>query len=208
MVELPSQCVRPDASTRTPSPVHRARLVLDCQPAAGSGVGRRDTARHHARDRDRRRVGTATTPMARTTWSSASRDSRCTRRSRAFVDRIGMTPAEALRTATLDPAKFLGVTDSLGTVSAGKLADLVLLDADPLTDVPQCAPDRRRDSERSLSRRRGADCDARGESSVELGEHGLQNAARDVAEAKAVGSIAHDRTLLAAIARAVVDVPR
>jgi imidazolonepropionase-like amidohydrolase len=42
---------------------------------------------------------------------------------------------EALQTATLNPAKFLGLTDSLGTVEKGKLADLVLLDANPLGDI-------------------------------------------------------------------------
>jgi imidazolonepropionase-like amidohydrolase len=49
--------------------------------------------------------------------------------------RSGLTPAEALRTATVNPAIFLGLTDSLGTVSRGKVADLVLLDANPLTDI-------------------------------------------------------------------------
>ena len=47
----------------------------------------------------------------------------------------GMPPVEVLRTATLNPAKLLHATDSMGTVSVGKLADLVLLDADPLTDI-------------------------------------------------------------------------
>ena len=47
----------------------------------------------------------------------------------------GLTAAQALRAATIGPATFLGMTDSLGTVARGKLADLVLLDADPLTDI-------------------------------------------------------------------------
>lgn len=47
----------------------------------------------------------------------------------------GMTPPEALRAATLTPARVLGRADSLGTVEPGKLADLVLLDADPLADI-------------------------------------------------------------------------
>jgi len=47
----------------------------------------------------------------------------------------GFTPAEALRAATLNPARFLGLTDSLGTVAPGKLADLVLLERDPLADI-------------------------------------------------------------------------
>ena len=49
--------------------------------------------------------------------------------------RSGLTPAEALRTATYNPADYFGALDSLGTVSRGKLADLVLLDANPLTDI-------------------------------------------------------------------------
>ncbi len=47
----------------------------------------------------------------------------------------GLTPFEALRTATLNPAHYLGATDSLGTIAAGKVADLVLLEADPLLDI-------------------------------------------------------------------------
>lgn len=47
----------------------------------------------------------------------------------------GMSPLEALRTATLNPAKMLRATDSLGTVAPGMLADLVLLDANPLADI-------------------------------------------------------------------------
>lgn len=47
----------------------------------------------------------------------------------------GLTPAQALRSATLDAAKYLDADESLGTVESGRLADLVLLDADPLADI-------------------------------------------------------------------------
>jgi imidazolonepropionase-like amidohydrolase len=47
----------------------------------------------------------------------------------------GMSTLEALQAATLNPAKMLHGTDSLGTVAVGKLADLVVLDADPLADI-------------------------------------------------------------------------
>ncbi|MEJ3748438.1 amidohydrolase family protein [Actinomycetes bacterium KLBMP 9797] len=46
----------------------------------------------------------------------------------------GLTPAQALRAATLEPARSLGRRDH-GTVERGKVADLVLLDADPLRDI-------------------------------------------------------------------------
>lgn len=47
----------------------------------------------------------------------------------------GLTEAAALRAATLGPAEFLEATESLGTVDAGKVADLVLLEANPLEDI-------------------------------------------------------------------------
>jgi imidazolonepropionase-like amidohydrolase len=47
----------------------------------------------------------------------------------------GFTPMEALQTATRNPAKFLGMEDRLGTIEKGKLADLVLLAANPLDDI-------------------------------------------------------------------------
>ncbi len=47
----------------------------------------------------------------------------------------GLTPVEALRSATLNPAKFFGLDQTLGTIEQGKIADLVLLDANPLRDI-------------------------------------------------------------------------
>ncbi len=47
----------------------------------------------------------------------------------------GLSPTEALQAATLNPAKFLGIEGSLGTVEMGKIADLVLLDENPLEDI-------------------------------------------------------------------------
>ena len=47
----------------------------------------------------------------------------------------GLTPAEALRAATLSPARYAGREADFGTVEVGKVADLVLLGADPLADI-------------------------------------------------------------------------
>ena len=48
----------------------------------------------------------------------------------------GLSPYEALRTGTRNAAEFLGQTEEWGTVTAGARADLLLLDANPLADVP------------------------------------------------------------------------
>lgn len=47
----------------------------------------------------------------------------------------GFTPLQALQAATLSPARFLGREGDLGTVAPGKIADLVLLDANPLENI-------------------------------------------------------------------------
>ena len=52
-----------------------------------------------------------------------------------FVNELGMTPAEVLERATIRSARFLRIADSVGTIERGKVADLVLLDANPLEDI-------------------------------------------------------------------------
>jgi imidazolonepropionase-like amidohydrolase len=47
----------------------------------------------------------------------------------------GLSPLAALQAATLNPAKYFGMTESHGTVEVGRIADLVLLDANPLDDI-------------------------------------------------------------------------
>jgi hypothetical protein len=47
----------------------------------------------------------------------------------------GFTPLEALQAATVQPALYLDAVDSAGTIEVGKVADLVLLDGDPLADI-------------------------------------------------------------------------
>jgi imidazolonepropionase-like amidohydrolase len=51
----------------------------------------------------------------------------------------GLTPYETLRTATANPAEFLGRSGEFGTVTAGARADLLLLNANPLRDVANAA---------------------------------------------------------------------
>src|SRR5688500_4649845 len=52
-----------------------------------------------------------------------------------MVDEVGYTPYEALETGTLKVAQYFGTTGDTGTVAPGKRADLILLNANPLTDI-------------------------------------------------------------------------
>jgi imidazolonepropionase-like amidohydrolase len=53
----------------------------------------------------------------------------------AAMVRGGLTPLAALQTATLNPARYFSLQETLGRVAPGQRADLVLLDANPLTDI-------------------------------------------------------------------------
>lgn len=52
-----------------------------------------------------------------------------------YYAEAGMTPEQALQAATIQPATLLGVADQVGTLEAGKLADIVGLEANPLEDI-------------------------------------------------------------------------
>ncbi len=51
-----------------------------------------------------------------------------------FVE-AGLSPLEALQTATINPAQYLGITDSAGTIAPGKRADFLVLDSDPTVNI-------------------------------------------------------------------------
>jgi len=53
----------------------------------------------------------------------------------ALLVRAGLTPMEAIQAATRNPATFLGLDRSVGTIEKNKLADMVLLSANPLEDI-------------------------------------------------------------------------
>ncbi|WP_223787688.1 amidohydrolase family protein [Marinicella meishanensis] len=47
----------------------------------------------------------------------------------------GMSPWNVLKASTIDPARYIGMDHELGSIKAGKLADLVILDSDPMADI-------------------------------------------------------------------------
>ena len=53
----------------------------------------------------------------------------------ALLVKAGFSPLEALEAATINPARYLGRESTIGTIEAGKDADLILLDANPLDDI-------------------------------------------------------------------------
>jgi len=52
-----------------------------------------------------------------------------------MLEQGGMTNMQALRAATMNGAEYLGMGDQLGSIKVGKLADLIVIDGDPLTNI-------------------------------------------------------------------------
>jgi len=55
----------------------------------------------------------------------------------AVLVKLGMTPLQAIRTATVNASELLGWADRIGTIEAGKFADLIAVDGAPLKDVTE-----------------------------------------------------------------------
>lgn len=49
--------------------------------------------------------------------------------------KFGMTPAQAIRAATSSAADLIGRSTNVGTIEAGKYADIIAVQADPMADV-------------------------------------------------------------------------
>jgi imidazolonepropionase-like amidohydrolase len=60
-----------------------------------------------------------------------------------YVKRLGIPPLDVLRWATQNGAKLMGLGEETGTIEAGKLADLLIVDGDPLVDI-SCLADRKK----------------------------------------------------------------
>ena len=54
-----------------------------------------------------------------------------------WMVKAGMTPAQAIRAATSDAAQLMGWQDRVGTIEAGKFADLIAVEGDPLKDITE-----------------------------------------------------------------------
>lgn len=106
----------------------------DSIPAGADSIGRALLARRMAQVVEMRRAGvgimTGTDAPLRNSPPGFGLLEEMT-----LLARGGLSAFEVLRAATLEPARYLSATDSLGTIEPGKLADLVLLDANPLVDI-------------------------------------------------------------------------
>jgi imidazolonepropionase-like amidohydrolase len=65
----------------------------------------------------------------------------CAREAATYVELLGMSASEALRTLSVNVARLLGILDDVGTLDVGKVADLVAFSRSPLTDVRAVAQD-------------------------------------------------------------------
>jgi imidazolonepropionase-like amidohydrolase len=54
-----------------------------------------------------------------------------------YMVKFGMTPVQAIRAATIEAARLMGWQDRVGSISAGKFADLVAVEGDPTTDITE-----------------------------------------------------------------------
>lgn len=59
----------------------------------------------------------------------------CAREAATYVELVGMSAPQALRTLTVNVARLLGILDDVGTLDVGKVADAVAFSANPLDDV-------------------------------------------------------------------------
>ena len=55
----------------------------------------------------------------------------------ALMVKYGMTPAQALKAATMTAAELLGMQDQIGSLETGKFADIVAVPGDPMADITQ-----------------------------------------------------------------------
>jgi imidazolonepropionase-like amidohydrolase len=69
------------------------------------------------------------------TWAARGKRGWAFQREMELLVESGMTPMEVISAATLDNARFLGCADRLGSIVPGKLADLLLMEGDPLEDI-------------------------------------------------------------------------
>jgi imidazolonepropionase-like amidohydrolase len=55
----------------------------------------------------------------------------------SIMVKYGMTPAKAMRSATMTAAELLGMQDKIGSLEAGKFADIIAVPSDPMSDIRQ-----------------------------------------------------------------------
>jgi len=94
----------------------------------------------------------------------------------ALLVEAGLTPLQALQATTLTPARLLNKANDFGTVESGRIADLVLLDANPLDDIRNRADIGRRRRREAFDPGRSQRAAGRGR---EDGEQELKRLARN-----------------------------
>ena len=109
------------------------------RPRVQAAAGRnRWPSRNARRGADRARM--ILRPAGASVWVETTalpgiRTATMPRKSAFFVNYVGFTPLEAIRSATQRGAEIMGRADEFGTVAPGKLGDLLVVDGDPIEDI-------------------------------------------------------------------------
>jgi imidazolonepropionase-like amidohydrolase len=82
-----------------------------------------------------RRANTAGVPIVAGTDALGGSSPNIHAELQLLVERAGLSPMQALQAATSNAARAIGAQDSIGTIERGKIADLVILERDPLVDI-------------------------------------------------------------------------
>jgi imidazolonepropionase-like amidohydrolase len=97
-------------------------------------IKRRDTLLQSARQMIQMAMSSGVKIASGFDASSAERHGRNAQKLLSLVSR-GMTPLAAIRAATLNAAELIGTLDSVGSIEAGRYADLIAVRGDPLEDI-------------------------------------------------------------------------
>ena len=101
-------------------------------PQASATARELPNTNSRSRKRCRRGSRSSSAPM-----SAASRGTQPIAQEFPYMVKFGMSPMEAIRSATVSPAEMLGMTGQIGVIAPGAYADVIAVSGDPLKDISE-----------------------------------------------------------------------